>query len=139
MIVPKRVVTCFIVASGGRLLLLKRSDRVGSFQGRWAGVSGYIEGDEEPLRRAYTEIEEEVGLAPEDVRLVRQGPVLSVKGGEYHVHPFLFEFARGGEPPVRLDWEHTGYRWVRPSELGRYETVPNLVEGLRSVWPWEWR
>ena len=54
------VVTCFLTHRG-RILLLKRSDRVGSYRGRWAGVSGYME--TEPDAQALVEIFEETGLA----------------------------------------------------------------------------
>ncbi len=57
----KNVVTVF-VSHHRRILLLRRSDRVGSYRGRWAGISGYVEQNEDPLRRAVKEISEEVGL-----------------------------------------------------------------------------
>ncbi|ELK44964.1 translation initiation factor aIF-2B subunit alpha, partial [Haloferax sp. BAB-2207] len=38
------VVTVFL-RHDGRVLLTRRSDAVGTYQGRWAGVSGYVEGD----------------------------------------------------------------------------------------------
>ena len=42
MLQEKRVVTCFL-ESEGEILILYRSEQVGSYQGRWAGVSGYVE------------------------------------------------------------------------------------------------
>ena len=53
------MVTCFL-ESRGQILLLCRSERVGTYQGRWAGVSGYIEGP--PDVQALVEIDEETGL-----------------------------------------------------------------------------
>jgi len=53
------VVTCFLLDPGGRLLILRRGSKVGTYQGRWAGVSGYLETD--PEEQAYTELSEEVG------------------------------------------------------------------------------
>ena len=38
----RHVVTCFL-EHGGEIPLLRRSQRVGTYKGRWAGVSGYIE------------------------------------------------------------------------------------------------
>ena len=69
------VVTSFIQVAQ-RILLLRRSSKVGSYPGRWAGVSGYLEGDEKPVQRAMTEIKEEVGLTFERIKLVRAGEVL---------------------------------------------------------------
>lgn len=125
------VVTAFL-RRRGRILLLRRSADVGSFRGRWAGVSGYLEGTEAPEDRARTEILEETGLS--DVRLRGTGSVVLARGREddviWAVHPFLFE-AEARE--VTLDWEHDASRWVSPEELPRYQTVPKLREALESA------
>ncbi|MCJ7509286.1 MAG: NUDIX pyrophosphatase [Dehalococcoidia bacterium] len=133
------VVTCFLLRrSGGEdeILLLRRSQQVGTYQGRWAGVSGYVEGVD-PLAQAYTEIEEETGLASEDVQLLRTGEPLAVADAEaerrWMVHPFLFEVREPAR--IRTDWEHIETRWIRPKDVFRYETVPQLAETLMRVYP----
>ena len=54
-----KIVTSFI-KDNEKLLILKRSDKVKSMKGLWAGISGIIEKNEEPLKRAKIEILEEV-------------------------------------------------------------------------------
>lgn len=133
------VVTCFLLRrSGGDdgILLLRRSQQVGTYRGRWAGVSGYIE-ETDPLTQAYTEVEEETGLARDDVQLLRAGEPLEVVDAEadrrWIVHPFLFEVRELAR--IRADWEHTETRWIRPKEIFQYETVPQLAETLMRVYP----
>jgi len=133
------VVTCFLLRrSGGEdeILLLRRSQQVGTYRGRWAGVSGYIEGAD-PLIQAYAEIEEETALAREDVQLLRTGEPLAVVDAEaerrWIVHPFLFEVREPAR--IRVDWEHTETRWIRPQDIFQYETVPQLAEALMRVYP----
>ncbi len=133
------VVTCFLLRrgdGGDTLLLLRRSDRVSTYQGLWAGVSGYLE-SESPLEQAYREIEEEVGLRRSDVRLLAQGEPLIVVDEtidtRWTAHPFLFEALRPER--MRLDWEHVESRWVRVEEMGGLETVPRLEEALGRVYP----
>jgi 8-oxo-dGTP diphosphatase len=133
------VVTCFLLrrgAAGDEVLLLRRSDRVSTYRGRWAGVSGYLE-DESPLEQAYREIREEVGLSRGDVRLLAEAEPLTFEdesiGMRWAVHLFLFEALR--PEAVRLDWEHTESRWVRPEEIAGLETVPGLADGLARVYP----
>ena len=46
-----KIVTSFI-RDNEKLLILKRSEKVKSMKGLWAGVSGIIEKNEEPLQRA---------------------------------------------------------------------------------------
>jgi 8-oxo-dGTP diphosphatase len=134
-----KVVTCFLLRrspGGDEVLLLRRSQQVGTYRGRWAGVSGYLE-ETEPLAQAYREIEEEVGLGPDGVTLLRAGEPLVVvdaeAGRRWTVHPFLFEVRPDAQ--VRVDWEHTEARWVRPDEISAFETVPQLAEALMRVYP----
>jgi len=132
------VVTCFLLRRSGddEILLLRRSQRVGTYRGRWAGVSGYIE-EADPLTQAYMEIEQETGLAREDVQLLCTGEPLEVVDAEaerrWIVHPFLFEVREPAR--VRTDWEHSETRWIRPKEIFQYETVPQLPETLMRVYP----
>jgi len=127
----RRVVTSFLEHEG-RVLLLRRSFQVGTYRGRWAGVSGYLE--DEPLRQALREIEEETGLKPRQVRLIAQGEPLEVIDGEIRwiVHPFRFQVL--DPKAIRLDWEHLEMQWIKPEELPDYPTVPKLKEALERVW-----
>jgi len=125
------VVTSFLERADGRILLLERSSKVGSFQGHWAGVSGFLEAAT-PLEQAFREILEETGLTANDIDLVSEGaPVLARDGARvFVVHPFRF---RTRSTEVRLDWEHTRAEWVDPTEIGRRPTVPKLDRVWESV------
>ncbi|HTT72967.1 MAG TPA: NUDIX domain-containing protein [Thermoplasmata archaeon] len=127
------VVTVFLERSDGAILLLERSDRVGSFQGRWAGVSGYLE-EPTAIDQAFREVEEETGLARDEVRVAASGaPVLARDEARvFVVHPFRFRVAR---TTVRLDWEHTRCEWVPPGEIRRRPTVPKLDRVWEAVAP----
>jgi len=134
-----KVVTCFLLRrspGGDEVLLLRRSQQVGTYRGRWAGVSGYLE-ETDPLAQGYREIEEETGLARDEVTLLRAGEPLVVEDSEadrrWVVYPFLFEVQPDAE--VRVDWEHTEARWVRPEDVSAFETVPQLSEALTRVYP----
>lgn len=129
----KQVVTSFL-QSGDEILLLRRSGKVGSYQGRWATVSGYLEQDEDPFKRARTEIREELGLGYGDTHFIRRGNVLRAFDEDVNavwvVHPFLFKM-KGHD--LRLDWEHTEHRWIKPNELTSFKTVPKLKEAFDRV------
>ena len=56
-----KIVTSFLKNSDN-ILLLRRSEKVKSMKNLWAGISGIIEGNEEPIKRAQIEIYEEVGI-----------------------------------------------------------------------------
>jgi 8-oxo-dGTP diphosphatase len=127
------VVTVFLERSDGAILLLQRSDRVGSFQGRWAGVSGFLE-DPTPVDQAFREVREETGLARDEVRVAASGaPILARDDRRiFIVHPFRFRVDR---TDIRLDWEHTRAEWVRPEEIRRRPTVPKLDRVWEAIAP----
>ena len=133
MLQEKKVVTCFL-ESENEILILRRSGQVGSYQGRWAGVSGYIEttADEQAL----TEIEEETSLSGEDLRLIKKDRPLVVKddklGIKWVVHPYLFHIKDRSK--VKIDWEHKETKWIDPKDIDNYQTVPKLKEALDRVY-----
>lgn len=127
----KHVVACFLECNG-RILILRRSQAVGSFKGRWAGISGYVEttADEQIL----VEIEEETSLCPEDVELVAKGSLLVAvdEGFRWVIHPYLFHTKETDK--VRINWEHSEKKWIRPENIDSYQTVPKLKETLLQVY-----
>lgn len=129
----KQVVTIFLT-NEQRILLLRRSARVGTHRGRWSAVSGYLEGEEKPFQRAVTEVQEEVGLSGGQINPIRAGETFRVFDEEnetvWVIHPFLFEAT---SKSVRLDWENTEYKWIDPKELDSYATVPKLKETFDRV------
>jgi 8-oxo-dGTP diphosphatase len=136
------VVTCFLLRTSpdghDEVLILRRSGRVRTYKGRWAGVSGYLEGEPEAAEeQARREIQEETGLTDADVELLWAGEPLTFDDPDldtrWTVHPFLFRVRPGAA--IAIDWEHTQTRWIRPGALGRYRTVPRLKEALARVYP----
>jgi ribose 1,5-bisphosphate isomerase len=131
---PVLVVTAFLTHDH-RVLLVRRSERVGTYRGAWAGISGYVE--RLPLDQAYVEISEEAGLPREDLRLRGIGVPIAVEdtdlGRTWLVFPFLFEVLRPDS--AIFDWEAEEVRWVCPEEIIDLRTVPGLVQALESVWP----
>ncbi len=125
------VVTSFLQRPDGRVLLLKRSRKVGTFQERWAGVSGYLEG-RDPEEQARREILEETGITRDGLEKVSEGGPVYAREGEriFVVHPFLF---RTRSEQVRIDWEHTEFEWIEPEEMRRRNTVPKLWRAWEEV------
>jgi 8-oxo-dGTP diphosphatase len=137
---PTHVVTCFVLRRDrGRdeLLLVQRSEKVRTYRGAWAGVSGYVEPGVTPLQQAYQELSEETSLSQQDVQLLRTGEPLAFRdesiGQSWVVHPFLFAIAQPDR--VRTDWEAVGMQWVAPEQVRQLATVPMLAEALQRVYP----
>ncbi len=130
----RAVVTVFL-RNACEVLLLRRSDAVGSYTGRWGAVAGHAEGD--PDGAARQEIREETGIDPdEQTTLVRQGDPFAVDDPDldtrWLVHPYLFDCeTRTVEP----NEETTAWEWVAPTEILRRETVPDLWTSYDRVRP----
>ncbi len=131
-----QVVTC-ILEHDGKILLLKRSNQVGTYRGLWGGVAGYIEELEDPYDTALKEIRQEAGIDVDSIELVRKGNPIefsdTYEGRRYNwvVYPFLFHIQ--SKELVRTDWEHEDYCWVHPSEIKKLDTVPGLDEVIRQL------
>ncbi len=128
-----RVVTAFVERDDGRILLLRRSGQVGSFQGRWAGVSGFLE-DPTAEGQALREILEETSLPPAALTVLGTAPPIYARDGGtvYAAQPFRI---RTRDAAVRLNWENDAFDWVDPAEIARRPTVPNLDRAWRAVAP----
>jgi 8-oxo-dGTP pyrophosphatase MutT (NUDIX family) len=73
MTIPRTL--CFIT-SGDDVLLIKRAAHKRVFPGRYNGIGGHLERDEDPRSGAIREMREETGLPVRDVRL-RAYPTLT--------------------------------------------------------------
>lgn len=129
-----KIVTSFI-KDNKKILILKRSKKVKSMKGLWAGISGIIEKDEIPLERAKIEIFEEVGILENEIRLIKSTKEMRINSPQYKNHewdifPFLFESKK---PNVKLNWENSEFRWIEIEELKNYETVPSLEKILFNL------
>lgn len=130
--VELRSVVTVIATREDRVLILKRSQKVATHRGLWAGVSGGIQPDEEPICAAEREMKEETGISISKTGALAGGePVYARDGGVvWEVHPFLVDV---GSEKISADWEHDEYRWISPSELGSYDTVPRLDRVIESL------
>jgi len=128
------VVTCFLEHSG-KIPLFRRSQRVGTYRGKWAGISGYIEAGNTPFEQALEEIREEARLDKRDIELVKEGQPLEVideqLGRKWLVHPYRFRVLHPEK--IKVDWEHIELKWIDPLDIGKYDTVPKLVETWERV------
>lgn len=132
---PKKVnetVNAFIM-NKGKLLLLKRVNRINNYPRKWNVVAGYLN-EMNPLKRTYMEIEEETGLKIKDLRLVRKAKKFRLKdnvlGKTWIVNAFLFET---GKKRVKLNWEHSAFRWIKPEELKTFDSVFGLEKAVEKV------
>ncbi len=128
------VITVFI-KSKGEILLLKRSNKVRVYQGKWNTVAGYLD-EVKPVReKVVEEVKEELGISKDNISLIHMGKPYEFTDTEVNktwiVQPVLVELKK--RPEIKLDWEHTEYKWIKPEELKKFDIVSNLDKSLENV------
>jgi len=102
--------------------------KVKTMQEKWAGVSGYLEKNEDLLSRALIEIYEETRINKDELVLRK---IFNQFGVQIHnelmiiIQPFCFV---SNTRNVVLDWEHSDYYWMNKKEMDNFEFVPRLKQ-----------
>jgi len=130
------VITIFVKYED-KILLLKRSDKVRAYQGKWNSVAGYLD-ELKPIRqKSLEEVREETGIKEDNISSIQVGESYEFKDTEidktWIIHPILVELKN--EPEIQLNWEHTEYKWIKPEELKNFDIVLSLDKSLESVMP----
>jgi 8-oxo-dGTP pyrophosphatase MutT (NUDIX family) len=117
----------------GKLLIVKRSDRVLHYKGLWHVVAGYLDDSRESLRdAALKEVREELGVDGDAVRSVHvEQPFTAGSDRVWHVFCAVVELA--DTATIALDWEATAYDLVEPDELLRRPHVPGVERAVHTV------
>lgn len=128
------VLTCF-VKYGDKILLLKRSDKVRTYQGLWNSVAGYLDDFRSLEEKALEELREELGITVDIIKQAKLGRPYELVDDEakkiWIIFPVLVELNK--EPVIKLDWEHTDYKWIDPADLKSFNIVPGLDKTLAKV------
>lgn len=132
-----KVATCLLIDDEGMLLILKRSNKVRTYKGMWGGIAGYVEEHENPYETALKEIKEEVGLENEETHFIKSlDPIRftdTYEDENYDWEIFAFLFQTEKKDKIVIDWEHLEYRWIPPSKIVNYDTVPHFKEVISKL------
>jgi len=116
------------VHDGKRVLIIERGKDATYDPKKWEFVSGMI-GEGDLSEQAKAQVLKETGL---DAELIKVGNIFEVQDrhGLWRIYPFLF---KPHSDSVKLDSQHTGYAWIEPSQLGRYDCVKDLDKNLTAL------
>ena len=110
-----------IVNSENKILVLRRSDKVDD-TGKWSLAGGAIGHGEEPVASILREVSEET-----DVHVSEPRP--------FYTHSFVNKendfvviigyWCRANTDQVRLNWEHSEYKWLTKTDALGLDLTPN--------------
>ncbi|MBI2140742.1 NUDIX domain-containing protein [Candidatus Woesearchaeota archaeon] len=131
----KAPVVIVFVKCGEKILLLKRSCKVRAYRGEWQAVAGYLDEIKPLKQKAAEELKEEAGINPRDINFWIFGTPYTFNDKRYKkewaVHPVLVELKK--KPRIKIDWEHTEYRWINPKDITKFDRVKNVDVGMKIV------
>lgn len=120
-----------------KIILLKRSDKVRTYQGKWNTVAGYLDEMKPINEKILQELREELKIKKSNILSIRLGEPYTFKDVKVEVnktwivHPILIELKK--KPEIKLDWEHIKYQWIKPGGLKNFETVPDLSKSFDNL------
>lgn len=117
-----------------KFLLVKRSEKMLTYQGLWSCLAGFVDDDKSMEEKVVFELEEELGLKKDDVKEIKAGDtylfVDKDLDREWIRHLFLVEITN---PNIKLSWEHSELVWATAEEAKGYETTPGFGEDLAKI------
>jgi 8-oxo-dGTP diphosphatase len=119
MTIPRTL--CFIT-NGSDVLLMKRGENRRVFPGRYNGIGGHLERNEDPITGARREIIEETGLDVTDLRL--RG-ITNVDAGQA-AGIMLFTFTAVAASRDLIDCDEGTLHWVPMAEVNDLPLVEDL-------------
>ena len=128
------VITIFVKFKE-KILILKRSDKIGTYKNKWNVVAGYLDELRPVKDKVLDEIKEELGINKNNISDIHFGIPYKFIDNEINriwiIHPVLVKLKN--KPSIRLNWEHNQYKWIKPEELESFDIVPKLNESLRRI------
>ena len=127
------MVNC-VVKYRGKILLVKRSEKLHFYPGYWNGISGFLDDKRSLEEKVKDELKEEAGIPARSVKKIRPGGIFLQEEPKYKktwiVHPVLVEVSTS---KVRLDFEGEEYRWLGLSEVRKLKLLPGFDKVLKEL------
>lgn len=113
----------------GKFLILRRTKTDASLPDLWEFPGGGLELGEKHEAALIREIEEETQLSAKVIKPLSTWDAKRKDGTQVIGITFLCELIQGS---VQLSDEHSGFAWIKPSEIEAYPVFPQMVKEVKS-------
>lgn len=123
-------IACTVINNKGKILLLKRSPDKKLFPNKWFVVGAYpLTENDDFEKKVHIELVDETGM---DGKIINTGELLKmeVDGKIIDIHTFLID---RDSDEVKLNNEHTEYKWVNSSGIKSFDVVPGTYEMIDNL------
>jgi len=121
-------VLSIFVKQGKDILLLKRSSKVGNYKEKWSTVNGYLDEIKPIEEKVFEELEEEIGITKSMISSIDIKELFKFKDENldkvWLIYPVIVELKE--KTKIKLDFEHTDFKWVRKEDIRNFDTIPNV-------------
>lgn len=123
-----------IVKHGGKILLVRRNEKMHFHPGVWSGISGFLDEPSKTIgEKVKEELREETGIEEHNIISIQEGDIFEQEevlyGKTWIVHPVLVDVATD---VVHLDWEAEKYAWIDPHEIWSFDLLPGFDAVAKS-------
>ena len=128
------VLTIFITFKS-KILLLKRSNKVGTYKNKWNTVTGYIDEKKPIINKIIEELNEELNITKKNISSYKIFKPFEFEdkniNKKWIIYPSIVKLK--DNPIIKLDWEHSEYKWINPKDITKYDIVPKLDLSLKKI------
>jgi ADP-ribose pyrophosphatase YjhB (NUDIX family) len=123
-----------IVRFRDKILLVKRNSKMRLYPGRWAGITGFLDDNQDLEAKVKEELKEETGIGEENISSIQLGRIFHDHDPDYNktwiLHSILVKVKTD---EVKLNWEAEEYVWATLEELSKFNTVPGFDRVLVGI------
>jgi isopentenyldiphosphate isomerase len=128
------VVTAFVKYQS-EILLLKRSNKVSTYRGKWNTVAGYLDEVGPVKDKVLEELSQEIGVMENQIKSIKLGKTFNFTDKSINrtwiSTPVLVCLKK--KPVVKLNEEHTEFRWIKPEDIKKFDIVTKLEKSWERV------
>ncbi len=118
-----------------KILALKRSNKVLAYKGMWSTVAGFLDEVKPIEEKVKEELKEELNINERNILSISIGEPYKFNDKEIDKiwlrYPILVDVRE--RPAIRLDEEHSDYKWVTKKGFSKLSSIPGTEITLEYV------